>query len=202
MSAANIQHVWDGKTVAIFASGPSMSQEIAEQCRGHYKTIAINNQAIDCAPWADVIWATDYKWWHTYGQKVAGHPGRKFHVLQGQTYEGCETLLSSFLPFDDRSTHISTGQNSGYAALCLAVKLGAARALLFGYDMQTVGGHARRFDYPKDLNARHNFARWILNFERLAPELKRRGVEVLNCTPGSALRCFPPGELMRCANVA
>lgn len=204
MTAASITRDWEGQTVAIFASGPSMSPAIAEQCRDSYRTIAINTQAIDCAPWADVIWATDHKWWKEaeYGGKAIALPGRKFHVLQGQSFPGVETLLPSTQTFDDRPTHISCGGNSGYAALCLAAKLGAARVLLFGYDMRAVQGRVRRFDYCANLNSMPRFPHWIKNFTNLAPELERRGVEVLNCTPGSALKCFRSGDLVRCADVA
>jgi hypothetical protein len=190
MTAARISRDWEGETVAIFASGPSMSPAIAEQYRGVCRTIAINMQAIDCAPWADVIWATDFKFWREHGAQLLPLPGRKFHVLQGQTFPGVETLRPSKEVFDWRPEMISTGANSGYAALCLAAKLGAARVLLHGYDMRMVDGRARRFEYCANLNSKPKFSSWLANFERLAPELAKRNVYVINCTPGSALKCF------------
>lgn len=191
MTAATITKEWAGETVAIFASGPSMAAEHAEMCRGVCRVIAINNQSFDCAPWADVIWASDFKWWQKYADLALPLPGRKFHVLQGQSYPGVETLLQSHQTFDDRPGYISCGGNSGYAALCLAVKYGAKRVLLYGYDMRNVNGRDRRFDYPGVMNSKPRFAHWIRNFERLAPELAKRDVEVINCTMGSNLRCFP-----------
>lgn len=193
MSAAIIKPEWKGETVAIFASGPSMSPEIAESVREtDVRVIAINNQAIDCAPWADVIWGSDFKWWNQHYADVKDNPGRKLHILQGQAHPGVETLLLSTQPYDERPTHISGGLNSGYAALCLAAKLGAARIMLYGYDMRAVNGKFRRFDYHQNLNSKPRFAQWILQYEKLAPELmNKRGIDVINCTPGSALRCFP-----------
>jgi hypothetical protein len=93
--------------------------------------------------------------------------------------------------FDERPNHLSTGANSGYAALCLAAKLGAARVLLHGYDMGPRRGRFRRHDYPANLNSRPRYADWLPRFARLAPILKSRGVDVINCTPGSSLTCFP-----------
>lgn len=193
MSAASIKRDWEGETVAIFASGPSMNRDIADEIRvTTTKVIAINNQAIDCAPWADVIWGSDFKWWKEHYPAVKDHPGRKFHVLQSQTHEGVETLLQGTPVFDDRPTHISCGGNSGYAALCLAVKLGAARVMLYGYDMRAVNGRMRRFEYSANLNSKPRFQHWIPKFDALSIELMtKRGVDVVNCTPGSALRCFP-----------
>jgi len=33
------------------------------------------------------------------------------------------------------------------------------------------------------------------HFPTLQPALTERGIEVINCTPGSALTCFPMGNL-------
>lgn len=181
---------WRGQTAAIFASGPSMSPAVADQARG-LRTIAINNQSIDCAPWADVIYGSDAKWWLHYLPAVRTLPGRKLSLEIGRQINGIEYLRPSSQVFDDRPGYLSTGANSGYAAICLAAKLGAARVLLYGYDMGPRNGRMRRHDYPANLASRPRFADWIPRFLRLAPELNRRGVEVVNCTPGSALTCFP-----------
>jgi hypothetical protein len=189
-SLVEIERVWEGQTAAVFASGPSMTRDQAESCRG-LRCIAINNQSFDCAPWADIIYSTDRKWWVEYLPRVRELPGRKLSVQIGQPLDGVEYLRLSKLVFDDRPGFISTGGNSGYAALCLAAKLGASRVLLFGFDMREVNGRARRHDYPSKLNSKPRFNYWLPRFKELAPELAKRKVEVINCTPGSALRCFP-----------
>lgn len=186
----NITRDWEGQTCAIFASGPSMRTELAEECRA-LKCIAINNQSFDCAPWAEVIYGSDLKWWREYWPRVKDLPGRKVSLMLGGLMDGVEYLRSSREVFDERPNWLSNGGNSGYAALCLAAKLGAARVLLFGYDMRERNGRARRHDYPPRLNSKPRFNHWVPNFEKLAPELRKRGVEVINCTPGSALTCFP-----------
>lgn len=180
---------WAGQTVAIFASGPSMNAALAEQCRG-LRTIAINNQSFDCVPWADVIYGSDVKWWRHYLSVVSTLPGRKISLEYGLPINGVEYLRPSSKVFDDRPEYLSTGANSGYAALCLAVKLGAVRVLLYGYDMGPRNGRMRRHDYPANLASAPRFKEWIPRFRTLAPELKARGVDVVNCTPGSAISCF------------
>lgn len=189
-NAIAIRRDWEGQTVAIFASGPSMSAAIAEQNRD-CRSIAINNQAMDCAPWADIIYGSDLKWWLHYWPVVSKLPGRKLSVEIGKPLHGIEYLRPSSHVYDERPNYLSTGANSGYAALCLAAKLGAARVLLFGYDMGPRNGRFRRHDYPARLNSRPRFADWLPRFARLAPVLKQRGVDVINCTPGSSLTCFP-----------
>jgi hypothetical protein len=184
-----IRRDWEGETVAIFASGPSMTTSIADQCRGH-RTIAINNQAVDCAPWADIIYGSDLKWWRHYWSAVSKLPGRKISLEIGQPIPGIEYLRPSGHVFDERAGYLSTGANSGYAALCLAAKFGAKRIMLYGYDMAPRDGRMRRHDYPANLNSKPRFADWIPRYRLLAPVLERRGVEVVNCTPNSALTCF------------
>lgn len=186
----SIKREWEGQTAAIFASGPSMSSALADQCR-ELRTIAVNNQAIDCAPWADIIYGSDAKWWRHYMPKVSALPGRKISVEIGLPIHGVDYLRPSSQIFDERPGFLSTGANSGYAALCLAAKLGAKRVLLYGYDMGPRHGRMRRHDYPANLNSRPRFADWIPRFQALAPYLSSREVEVINCTPGSALTCFP-----------
>lgn len=193
-----IRRDWEGQAVAIFASGPSMTTAQAEQCRDHQlRTIAINNQAIDCAPWADVIYGSDAKWWRHYLPMVATLPGRKISLEIGRTIPGIEYLRPSTQVFDDRACYLSTGANSGYAAICLAAKLGATRISLYGFDMGARNGRWRRHDYPANLNSRPRFTDWIGRFRQLAPVLARRGIEVINCTEGSSLTCFPFSSNLR-----
>lgn len=187
---AEIRPDWRGETAAIFASGPSMTAQLAESCRA-LRTIAINNQSFDLAPWADVIYGSDSKWWRHYFRRVKDLPGRKVSLQIGLPVDGVDLLRASKAIYDDRPDALSTGGNSGYAALCLAAKLGATRVLLFGYDMRAHGARVRRHnDYPAALNSAPRFRHWLAAFDLLAPELARRGVEVINCTPESAIKCF------------
>ena len=67
---------------------------------------------------------------------------------------------------------------------------GAAQLLLFGFDMQ--GGHWHDpHPWPLYQGDDGHFPRWIARFKVLAAELAARSVEVLNCTPNSALDAFP-----------
>jgi hypothetical protein len=86
---------------------------------------------------------------------------------------------------------LRNGRNSGYQAINLAVHLGAAQIILLGYDMQFgrrgehhwFGPHPSRVPPPVDLFLRH--------FPTLVKPLQQRGVSVVNCSPSTALTCFP-----------
>lgn len=91
---------------------------------------------------------------------------------------------------------IHTGGNSGFQALNLAVLLGAKTLILLGYDMQLQSGKRHFFgNHPGKMNKNSNYQAFMNHFCEAAPQLKRLGVQVINCTPGSALECFEKRSL-------
>lgn len=96
---------------------------------------------------------------------------------------------------------IHQGANSGYQAINLAYLLGASRILLLGFDMKPAGRRMHWFgDHPGKLRKALPFPQWIKNFDALAADLRQAGITVLNCTPGSALTCFPRADLAEALN--
>jgi hypothetical protein len=99
------------------------------------------------------------------------------------------------LSFKPHKLHI--GGNSGYQAINLAVLKGAARILLLGYDMKEGPNGEKHWhsDHVGMANGPGDFSGWLKHFRTLPPDLARAGCEVLNCTPDSALDCFPRARL-------
>lgn len=96
-------------------------------------------------------------------------------------------------------SYIHTGMNSGYQALHLAAVFGVRRVVLLGYDFSTGAGGRRHWhgDHPKGLgNAPPTrYPAWARAMDELAQDLKRAGVEVINASRRTALRCFPRRDL-------
>lgn len=99
---------------------------------------------------------------------------------------------------------INMGGNSGFQAVSLAaVFQGAqlpgfegARMVLLGFDMQRTRGKSHcHGNHIGGLPNGSNFLLWMDRFRPLARDLKSRGVEVLNCTRETAMRCFPRATL-------
>lgn len=189
----SVPRIFEGQTCAVLASGESMSQTVADQVRqSGVRCVAVNNN-YQLAPWADVVYAADARWWQVYQNKgVMKCSGLKV-CAESVMVEGVETLKNTgCFGFDPDRSCIRTGGNSGYQGIHLAAHAGASRILLCGFDMH--GGHwhpdhdvAELLRNPDDAR----FLRWIPRFTELAQELSERGIEVLNCTPGSAIKCFP-----------
>jgi hypothetical protein len=196
--AWKIQREWEGDTCAVLASGPSMSQEIAERIRG-MRTIVVNDN-YKLAPWADVLYAADYLWWKEHPEALK-FAGRRVTIMP----IGCSTIEFPELRYlenggygglDPRPTHIRTGKNSGYQAIHIAAHLGVRKILLCGFDMREVKGKKHWFgEHPPSINKTQPFNVWISLFNVLAPMLRAKGIEVINCTPESALRCFKEESL-------
>lgn len=193
---------WPGATVVILASGPSLTVEQCEAVRDwregneERRVIAVNT-TFRRAPWADVLYACDAPWWRLHIDAVRyGFAGVLWTQDKEATREfGVNYVESANLPgLGKRTGVIHQGANGGYQAVNLAYQSGAKKIILLGFDMQGTHWHG---PYTNGLpnTAAHLFSSWIKSFERLAADLAQAGVAVVNCSPGSALKSFPMGEL-------
>ena len=90
---------------------------------------------------------------------------------------------------------IRGGTNSGLGALSLAVCLRANPIYLLGFDMKGKNGKQAWWHegYPESQHARiYNV--FINDFKLVAPELKKKGHQIINLNPESALKCFEFGK--------
>lgn len=164
---------------ALLAPGPSATREQAELARSAGLSVGVVGNAFQLAPWAEFIAATDMMWWRKYPE-AKDLTGRKFSMHQ---VSGVERR---------RVTPHGPVCNSGLLAIDCARHLGASRILLMGYDM-----HGTHFfgKYENGLSnttleKRRMHLKQYANWAKSHP-----GIEVINCTEGSALTCFPMARL-------
>lgn len=163
-------------TFVVIATGPSLTQADVDHVRGRARAVAVCN-AHTLAPWADALVCNDLVWFKVHAEAVKGFAGRKFC---GQSYPGTEWLKNA--------RGFPAGSNSGYQGLRVAGLLGASRILLLGFDMR--GSHFFGA-HPSPL--RNSTP---AKFKSMASQFRLwRGCPVVNCTPGSALTCFPTADL-------
>lgn len=190
VSPVTVPLLWPSQTIAILASGPSLAPaDIARVVAAGLPIIAIK-EAQRLAPTADVLYACDAKWWRHFGPSLCGYNGLRY-ALEATPYAQ-QLRNSGFGGLELDPTALRTGKNSGYQSVGLARHFGAKRILLLGYDMQPgkTGDHffgAHR--YPGAVTPHYRDFREL--FETIVEPLKQEGIEVINCTPGSALECFP-----------
>lgn len=197
---------WPGATVVILASGPSLTPEQCDAVRAWHdcspdqcserRAIAVNT-TFRRAPWADVLYACDATWWRVYHAEVEQvFHGEHWSQDEEATRDfGVHRIESRALPGLSKTPGvIHQGANSGYQAVGLAVQAGAKKIILLGFDMAGTHWHGR-YENGLPNTAPHVFQSWITHFNGLAADLLAADVEVVNCTPGSAIGCFRFAEL-------
>lgn len=213
---ARVNPAWRGRTVAVLAGGPSLTPEQAELCRG-IPCIAVNDQYL-LAPWAEVLYFADGKWWkwQITGRDGKGHealrisaadlkarwaafPGIKVSIDNSAAQIADDQVLilrnansnAAATPVSTDPAAIQTGGNSGFQAFNIALLAQPARILLLGFDAQRgTGGRRHNFgDHPD--RSEPPYDAMCSAFRNAGEAVKRLGIEVLNCSPVSKIDCFP-----------
>jgi len=193
---------WEGCTVAILASGPSMNIEQAEAVRAWRaasplrRVIAINT-TFRLALWADLLYGCDAPWWDAYIREVRATFSGELWTQDRKARRDHGLRWIESTPGKGLSKKpglIHQGMNGGFQAINLAYLAGVEKILLLGYDMK--GGHWHG-QHPRPLtNAAPLLqARWLQHFDALAEDLYKTSVQVVNCTPDSALEVFRKVDL-------
>jgi len=156
--------------------------------------VCSSDLAIRLAPWAEVLYGCDRKWWVAHPE-TAAFPGLKYSL---EAVDGRPDVVplanTGHQGLEREPTGLRTGKNSGYQAINLAVHLGAARILLLGFDMQADGDRTRwfgRHPYERARGPLPPFAAFLPHFQTLVAPLQAAGVEVVNCSRRTALTAFP-----------
>lgn len=200
-----VPKTWTGETAFLLAGGPSLIGFDAAVLKGKGRIITIND-SWRLAPSADVLYFCDESWW-TYQINRNSWPKNQvnFHEL---IYKGfwvtcsqqfCAHPQVHALKFTGQTglekdpAALKHGSNSGYQAIGLAYHFGVSRIVLLGYDMQCQGTRTHWHEEPRI--AAPGFSTVLSKsmlplFDYLAAPLKEAGVEVINATPGSALKCW------------
>jgi hypothetical protein len=189
-------------TVVCLAPGPSLTVADVEAVRGRAVVIAIND-AVRLAPWAEVFYSSARVYWtprDAHARLLDGFAGLKVRVCvdqdrPGYNAEGWTCLRNTGTEgLEADPNGIRTYQNSGGAAINLAVHLGASRVVLLGYDMGPSGG---RHHFHETHAVRHSspYALFRQRIATMVAPLAGRGVEVVNCSRVTALSCFQRADL-------
>lgn len=178
--------MFEGMTVAVLASGPSMSHRMAKQAKSVSDVCIVTNDTIALAPWATLLYAADHAWWDLNMEYLKTYGGLMVTADERTDYKRVLLLKRTGIEgFDPDTANIRTGGNSGYQAIHVAIHAQAKRILLFGFDMHGThwfGEHKK----PLRSTPQQTFDKWIDRFEALTDK-----ADIVNCTPGSAITCFP-----------
>jgi hypothetical protein len=184
----------------ILASGPSQNFDDIKAIQGRGTVLAVNN-TIFSAPWADLVYAADAKWWEVYGPRLRTYTGRKLSISKGSRNYGATEIVKPG-PRNAQGLGemgcVKLGGNSGYQAINVAYNEGAERIVLLGFDCgYTFGRRHYHEDHPRvrGLGNADGVEFWRARFPALAADLRDKGVQVVNCSRYTTLDCFERMDL-------
>lgn len=172
------------------ASGPSLTPDDVETVREWRKgsedrVVIVANTTFRIAQWADAVFAMDRKWWEFhYVEVVEKFDGRRLTTANLGTEYNVEKLA------------VQSYRNSGAGCVSVAVSQGARSIALLGYDCMPDDGKTHwHGSHPVGLSDAKTIKVWPLIFDRLAKDMKRNGVDVVNASRRTALKCFDRGDI-------
>lgn len=185
---------WSRDLVAVVGSGESATHAALNALRGRCKVVVVNT-TYKLAPWADVLYACDWKWWgwnsgafDFAGLRVSQDERAvtdwyvKRVVVAGK--DVCQILV-------EQPGVIGSGQNGGFQALNLAVQFGARRIITL-LDYRPGRWHG---NHPGEVRAGgqrpETLAKWALTLDGQAGRLAELGVCVIDAANDGALTAFP-----------
>lgn len=206
LETRSIPKIWPGSTIAIIGGGPSIKEIDTELLfSGKCRTIGVNH-GFRIGP-VDVLWFGDHSWYEINQASVNNFAGlkltcdtrlpempwphhikriRRCQIGSKPEREGLHGIESQ------RPDYVRWNNNSGGSAINVAYHLGASRILLLGFDMRRVGAEAHFHDfYPKRKESNDPYKRHLDCFPQIAIDAHDLGLEIINCTPDSAITQFP-----------
>lgn len=188
---------WSNETAAIVASGPSAKKNNLALLK-KVRVMAIK-KSFELVPFADVVYGCDAPWWIS----VQGLP--KFNGLKlawedraiGQQY-GIKKVKIPDIKCDkillDETGTVGAGGNSGFQAINLVIQFGAKRILLVGFDANGTYGnehwYGRNTAWQMNNPDEYNYIRWRKALEGVAAHIADLGVEIINTSRDSSIKCF------------
>lgn len=217
--------LFKGETGIIVATGPSLKKDQLEvintsRSRNQCRVFTINNSFEKVAQ-TDVQLSCDGPWWRYYWprwKELRELPAMMFtwypELAEQFGIEYIQAIVKNGLSTDPGVVHINHG--SGPMMINLALHFGISRLLLIGHDMKFASDYNAAKRDPGS-SPRHYFGEYpdvlqhwpsvkvkqgvldglITAYNGIQNDIYNRGIplEIINCTPGSALTSFPTSTL-------
>lgn len=159
--------------------------------------VIVVNESWRLAPWAHVLYACDPVWW---GRRAP--PADRFTGIRVTQDEGAARLHGLRKVTLTPGVHrilmrkagvIGWGGNSGFHAVNIAAQAMPARICLVGFDYSAEHGTHWHGKHDKPLNnpLPSIMRTWAQRLDSQAGVFAELGIQVVNCSPTSALKAYP-----------
>ena len=185
-----VDPLWKGETVYLIGGGPSLAKFEWNRLKNK-KTIAIN-KAIQFYPNADALYWTDGRVYTWFREDIDSFKGLKYTIRANGKEDITSLKRGKKFGIEWAKDTIAHGNNSGCAAINLAIHLGAKRIILLGYDMGNNGTVSHFHDgYPVNATGANIYKNQFMPaFDAIAEEIKGKGIQIFNACPTSKLNSF------------
>lgn len=172
-----------GKTLVVCASGPSLrAAQVQLAVDAGVGVIACSDAVRITGDRAIALVAADAAWWKAHAEfRLIDIP----KWTAAPSWQGLSDCI-------ERVDNAPSGVNSALLGCIVAVNYGATRILLLGVDLHSPGDHFFGL-HPESLRA--STAQRFEVFKKQFSQFSPRGVEIVNCSPGSALSAYPRGDI-------
>ena len=192
--------------VACIGTGPSLTTEQIDIARSKGFRLFGCNNAFQLAPDIELLYGCNENWWDHYWPQVSGLPCEKWSTNRAAAERyGLNWIAERDAPgLSTDPNVIHHGHGSGYSLVSMAYRAGAERIILLGYDLrfaEDYNGKARQIG----TTSRHFFGEYPSSMQHwpsvqvkdgvhfglveLYRSIHEQGlVELINCSPGSALQ--------------
>lgn len=201
-----------GKTVVIIGGGPSRTRAQCDLVRGtDWIAIAINESWRD-APWAAILYGCDWEWWQDKapaieefdGLRVVGTVANIRNQAQYPPEMAWQEPHLHYLPVKAglttplwRGPAVGAGSNSAFQVANWVGRCNGKNIVLLGVDCHSPGKHCHPPHTHRGATQQKPklMKTWLMAWVNSAPEFRERGIEITNCSPGSALKEYPCADL-------
>jgi hypothetical protein len=201
-------------TIACIATGPSLTLEQIAAARAKGFTLFGCNRVWEIVPDLALLYGCNEGFWaHYWASELAKYPAQKWTTNKAAAEK---FGLNWIRERDERGlsanpSYVHHGHGSGYTMVNLAYLMGADRIVLLGYDCKYAADYSAKDLYPGS-TPRHYFGEYPSALLHWPITSVKRGVhvemlklwksvadqgavEIVNCTPGSAIDCFPRADI-------
>jgi hypothetical protein len=187
----SVRPIWKGETVYIVAGGPSLKDFDFSKLKDK-KVIAVN-KAFMFVPECDVIYWTDTRFYNWYKKEIDAISCLKYTPSPHPINLADDVILlrnAGGRILDLTTDKITAGNNSGFGALSLALKMGAAKIYLLGYDMGFSGNKTHFHDGYPITSVRESIYKSMLKYFEDNVDIIKSIAKVYNTNRTSNLRYF------------
>jgi hypothetical protein len=164
----------------------------------HDQHVIAVNMSYQLGNWIDVLFFGDDGFWKTQKEGILKFQGLRVSFESEKIRDDRVKLVSrnprkkQGITFSPKGL-LSWNFNSGAAAINLAIQFGAKRIILLGFDMYLDASNNQHWHkvYTSPLHVvKESMKKHLQGFPVIAKDIEGTGIEIINCSPNSAIQCF------------